>query len=635
MAGCLRISWAVSTHKPTLNNMLNVYKNPFAFRASERIESDEMFLELFSSEPLSHLETQNDKNVLWGTMTYILSSPGAGKTTLLRLFSPTVLQKIVEKFDKNDTYKRLKKLGVKDGDAINKCGVYLQMGRDYEFLEDDDLFEPVEQKRIFLSLLNARIVLATLKACKELAKISYNELSKIVYAPEEPFIEFGEFKAEYNGQELLNWAADQEKRICEFLDSFVVPEGGIKGNNSLFALSAMKAKWFTIDGHPLCDEFIFQIDDGHKLSDNQKKIIQKEVAEKRINATVWIAERLETLSTEDILQDNDIKGRDFQIIKLGTLSEKQFNSMTRAIATQRSEYSSAGIGLFTSLAASTKVNYKALYNEASKKYLERLAQMPNYDNYQECASMLEQVEPYERAVRSRAMLMHAARQSDIGNMRLFGYESVEMDSLLEPLYPYAVDLLPGENKKLPQYFGPQTLISLASSNIEQFLNLASELYDVLLAKKIMDSSNFELTAEEQNKVVQQFCKSRMNDIKRHHRGNKIYDFLMHVVNFCEKETFTPSYSYRTVSGFAVKEENSGRYSNDGFWFQDERYSELADILRDCLAYNLLEKAYIPQGKKGQMWTVYYINNWLCAYARLPLRRGGWRKLSLNQLTKWL
>ena len=615
--------------------MLNVYKNPFAFRASERIESDEMFLELFSSEPLSHLETQNDKNVLWGTMTYILSSPGAGKTTLLRLFSPTVLQKIVEKFDKNDTYKRLKKLGVKEGDYIHKCGVYLQMGRDYEFLEDEDLFEPVEQKRIFLSLLNARVVLATLKACKELGKISYNELSRIVFAPEEPFVEFGEFKAEYNGQELLNWAAEQEKRICEFLDSFVVPEGGIKGNNSLFALSAMKAKWFTIDGNPICDEFIFQIDDGHKLSDRQKKIIQKEVAERRINATLWIAERLETLSTEDILQDNDIKGRDFQIIKLGTLSDKQFNSMTRAIASQRSEYSSAGIGLFTSLAASTKVNYKALYNEASKKYLNQLAQLPNFETYKECAQMLEQVDPYERAVRSRAMLMHASRQTDVGNMRLFGYEPVEMDSLLEPLYPLAVDLLPGENKKLPQYYGPQTLIALASSNIEQFLNLASELYDVLLAKKIMDSSNFELTAEEQDKVVQQFCKSRMNDIKRHHRGNKIYGFLMHVVEYCEKETFTPSYSYRTVSGFAVKEENSCRYGRDGFWFQDERYAELAELLRDCLAFNLLEKAYIPQGKKGQMWTVYYVNNWLCAYARLPLRRGGWRKLSLHQLTKWL
>ena len=149
---------------------MNIYKNPFAFRASERIESDEMFLELFSSEPLSYLEEHNAKNTLWGTLTYILSSPGAGKTTLLRLFSPSVLQHIIEKFDKNDVFKKLKKLGVKDSERIKRCGVYLQMGRDYEFLEDDELFDPVEQKRIFLSLLNARIILATLKTCMKIGR---------------------------------------------------------------------------------------------------------------------------------------------------------------------------------------------------------------------------------------------------------------------------------------------------------------------------------------------------------------------------------------------------------------------------------------------------------------------------------
>lgn len=44
---------------------MNIYKNPFAIRASERIETDEMFLELFSSEPLTHLEEKNDQGKLW------------------------------------------------------------------------------------------------------------------------------------------------------------------------------------------------------------------------------------------------------------------------------------------------------------------------------------------------------------------------------------------------------------------------------------------------------------------------------------------------------------------------------------------------------------------------------------------
>lgn len=44
---------------------MNIYKNPFAIRASERIETDEMFLELFSSEPLTHLEEKFEQNKLW------------------------------------------------------------------------------------------------------------------------------------------------------------------------------------------------------------------------------------------------------------------------------------------------------------------------------------------------------------------------------------------------------------------------------------------------------------------------------------------------------------------------------------------------------------------------------------------
>ena len=292
---------------------MNIYKNPFAIRASERIETDEMFLELFSSEPLTHLEEKHEQGKLWNNVTTILSSPGAGKTTLLRMFSPTILKRITER---NPVYKKLKKLDVKDSDHIKKCGVYLQLGRDYEFLEDDVLFNEIEQRRIFLSLLNARIVLATLKSLISLAGIKYTQLNEITYTPEEIIPEFGDIKAGYSGKELLDWAAEQERKICEFLDSFVMPDEGIQGSSKLFAMKAMKASWFTHKGEKLCEDFIFQIDDGHKLTKKQKKIIRDETVEVRLPVTLWIAERLEILSTSDILSDKNIKDRDDQTIHL-------------------------------------------------------------------------------------------------------------------------------------------------------------------------------------------------------------------------------------------------------------------------------------------------------------------------------
>lgn len=611
---------------------MNIYKNPFAIRASERIETDEMFLELFSSEPLVHLEEKNDQGKLWGCVTSILSSPGAGKTTLLRLFSPSILQRITER---NSAYKKLKKLDVIDSERIKKCGVYLQLGRDYEFLEDDALFNEVEQKRVFLSLLNARIVLATLKSCMSLAGIKYTALDQITYSPEELVPEFGDFKAEFTGKELLDWAAEQERRICEFLDSFVMPDEGIQGSNSLFALKAMKASWFTYKGERLCDEFIFQIDDGHKLTKKQKKTIREEAVELRLPVTLWIAERLETLSTTDILSDKNIKDRDDQTIHLENAKKGIFNPMVKNISTLRSAFSTDGIILASALASDTTINYKALYNEASKKYQSQLEKLHNYDNYQECVAAINTQDPYERVLNMRALLMHASRQGSGGVMNLFGYTAQDLEWIVGPLMPMVKEVMPGEIAKLPQYYGFSTLIDLASQNIEQFLDLSAKMYELLVAKKISDPSHYVLTAEEQDGIIRGFAKNRLEDIKRLPRGNKIYGFLMHLIDFCREVTFTPSYSYRSVTGFAVKEENSGKWGKDGFWFQEEANDELSTILKDCLSYNFLMKQGITQGKKDQKWTIFYLNSWLCAYAHLPLERGGWRPLTLHKLNSWL
>ena len=540
---------------------MNIYKNPFAIRASERIETDEMFLELFSSEPLVHLEEKNDQGKLWGCVTSILSSPGAGKTTLLRIFSPSILQRITER---NSAYKKLKKLDVIDSERIKKCGVYLQLGRDYEFLEDDALFNEVEQKRVFLSLLNARIVLATLKSCMSLAGIKYTALDQITYSPEELVPEFGDFKAEFTGKELLDWAAEQERRICEFLDSFVMPDEGIQGSNSLFALKAMKASWFTYKGERLCDEFIFQIDDGHKLTKKQKKTIREEAVELRLPVTLWIAERLETLSTTDILSDKNIKDRDDQTIHLENAKKGIFNPMVKNISTLRSAFSTDGIILASALASDTTINYKALYNEASKKYQSQLEKLHNYDNYQECVAAINTQDPYERVLNMRALLMHASRQGSGGVMNLFGYTAQDLEWIVGPLMPMVKEVMPGEIAKLPQYYGFSTLIDLASQNVEQFLDLSAKMYELLVAKKISDPSHYVLTAEEQDGIIRGFAKNRLEDIKRLPRGNKIYGFLMHLIDFCREVTFTPSYSYRSVTGFAVKEENSGKWGKDPF-----------------------------------------------------------------------
>lgn len=93
--------------------------------------------------------------------------------------------------------------------------------------------------------------------------------------------------------------------------------------------------------------------------------------------------------------------------------------MVKNISTLRSAFSADGIILASALASDTTINYKALYNDASKRYLTQLAELHNFDNYTECVAAIENQDPYERVLNMRALLMHAARQGANGAMNLF------------------------------------------------------------------------------------------------------------------------------------------------------------------------------------------------------------------------
>ena len=136
--------------------------------------------------------------------------------------------------------------------------------------------------------------------------------------------------------------------------------------------------------------------------------------------------------------------------------------MVKNISTLRSAFSTDGIILASALASDTTINYKALYNEASKKYQSQLEKLHNYDNYQECVAAINTQDPYERVLNMRALLMHASRQGSGGVMNLFGYTAQDLEWIVGPLMPMVKEVMPGEIAKLPQYYGFSTLIDLAS-----------------------------------------------------------------------------------------------------------------------------------------------------------------------------
>ena len=568
--------------------------NPFALRTTENIDSDELFLRLFSTEPMKKLQKQNDDGKLWHFVTFIQSPPGFGKTSLLRIFHPTVLKKIVShNKETRDVFEALNKLGVKDKNRIKRSAVYLLTRSDYALIDDEEMYSKAEQTSLFLALLNVRFVIATIKTLMKLTGAGADDLYKITYAPQDANILDAELdfpRTRCSCKDLLDWASEKEKEIYKAINSFEREGNSVFSCSSLFVLPLMNAQWFSYPGHSLCDEFIFQLDDAHKLTKGQRGTLEKVCVETRLNVTFWIAERLDNLVSNELLE-TDKQERDYQVIELNKYKDKstEFERMVKLIANRRSTYAMADIDLMMLLANSDEGEWEQKYRAGAQKYLQRLTSDPEIRSYQNLIEAVESITDLkERAYYARALLMCANRKTEeVETMRLFPYEQDELNSLLSDTLKATEEILPAE-LGLPKYYGEKTLINVANVNVEQFLDFSSALFSRITAKKITSPTDYSLTAKEQDDVIRDKAVEYFARIEKMPRGDEMKVFLLRMIDFCKKQTFTDSYSYRTVSGFAVNDDfGTRRQKSDVPWHKDPENARLIDLLRTCVAYNLL------------------------------------------------
>jgi hypothetical protein len=315
-------------------------RNPFLLRTSERIESDVSFLRLYSHFVLESLIEKDAQGKLFDSILFIRSSPGAGKTSLLRLFEPNSLLTLYNRKSGDEfkeLYKNLKKLNVINEDGVDLLGVSLAFTRNYEMLEDLSSIEEAKRKRLFFSLLNSRIITATVRAILHFKKLRFPEdLDKISFIYDNKDFYIKKIKVPCNGKELYEWASGIERSIYNFLDSFLPDTyNAIEGHDELFSVKILKSDFFLVDDKPVCKRFLIMLDDLHKLSTNQREMLIQYLIEKRSNSSIWLSERLEALSN---LGTNE--GRDYNILNLEDYwkdREGKFEKLLLNIASKRAD----------------------------------------------------------------------------------------------------------------------------------------------------------------------------------------------------------------------------------------------------------------------------------------------------------
>lgn len=633
-------------------------RNPFRMRTSQRIESEETFLRLFSPGVLEILPEEN----LWDGVQTFLSSPGGGKTSLFRAFTPAALLTLHELRAANEDYKELsswmKSLEVlSENGGPQILGILLPCARNYATLEDLS-FEKSRKERLFFSLLNARLVLAALRGALALKKLNYpDDLERLRILPPPHDDPPARLTLPASGREVFEWARSIERGVCEAIDSFgPISQAKLEGHDTLHAVALLRPECITCDGEPVGRRTLVMFDDVHKLTEHQQQKLKDALSDLRPSISVWIAERLEALSPNELFAQGATTGREYeQQIHLEqfwrTGSPKKFEKTLINIADRRAKsardfpYGSFAGCLQDSLDG---VEWQDHFNKAIEVVSNRIRNMASntrrYDDWMRAKEKFEGT-PRERAVAWRMLEIIIERERMREQMSFnFALPVEQLKDMEDSTVRSAAELFIAQEFKLPYYFGISRLSALASSNIEQFLALSGDLFEEIISAEVLKRrdgpSQVSLSPKRQESILEKAVRQRWEEIPRRIPNGRDVQRLLEALHQCtlwEWNKRRASYGAGGgVTGIAITMSDRHRILSSRVQIEHPEYKRLVNTLSVCISHNLLEASLDrSQGKKGKTWMILYLNRWLCVQFGLPLQYGGWRPKTPDELCLWL
>jgi hypothetical protein len=449
-----------------------------------------------------------------------------------------------------------------------------------------------------------------------------------------------------SGAAVFAWASEMETAIYGALDSFRPEDiAEARGHDRFLAPLMLRPGAMSCAGAPLAERVLLMLDDGQKLAPLQRQQLLELLTEDRPDVAVWVAERNQALSTEELLGAR--QGRDYGELWLEShwrSRPAKFTSLLQHIADRRTrtaadfETSSFAGFLDTSREVAPPRIGHDIVGAARQRAVEAGGRSERYLEWLDIAGRLEG-SPWEQAVAWEAVSILIQRDTRKAQTTFnFALNEDDLQQRDDASVHAAAELFLCRRHKIPYYFGFDRLTRLASSNIEQFLALAGDEFEEISAGALLRKS-WRLSAKRQDLITRRMSDGVWRQIPVQARnGRDVQRFLERMARVSYDATYSPNAPYAPgVTGIAITTRESDLLRQPEFLSANVLYRQLADVLASAIAHNFLEP--LPnqrQGKKGgDTWTVLYLNRLLCARFDLPLQFGGWRPKSLRELSRWM
>lgn len=611
--------------------------NTFLIRQNERVISEGAFISILSPQLLGFLNESCFERTL-----FINSTPGGGKSTLLKTFSPEILLELKENHSKEtyqETFDMLKRWNVIDEKDVKLVSMKIECAREnYSLI--DDLYDNGKAVAVFFELLSLRILRRILLGILQCNQLEEGDLEKIAFrsVPDEWAVLIQRYPT---GKDIYQWALEREHNLCNSIEEMNTDVVVSMTFNNLSVLNLVSNDNILLLGKPIRQKILIIFDDVHALSHKQRRTLRTMLFELRPNLGVWLSQRMTALSAKDIFGTEGHIHREYEIINIDERIQNDKKGFYKALK----DVSDRRVAMTYKDECLEDKLEKMFSKNTEKKLKDILAKIKgqvetlcnNNDNYTNLYQYLQNRDfqtDWESIVYWQALQIVIEREKKKSQM-VFTFVSIySIEKFLEEYNKVKklAEYLVCYRYKLPIYYGMNTLYSLSSCNVEQFLDFAGTLFELRIALDFVSrkrKANL-ISQEEQEAAIIKCVEEKWEDITRtYSMGQQVQKFITNIanlgINHLKKNTV--SYSGGTYTGFGVRKTELDKklYENDT--------DSLIKMLKLCVVNNLLSCQEIKQGQAGVVHKVFYLNRWLCVKFKLPLGYGGWKPLLLEDVAQ--
>ena len=622
-------------------------RNPFRMRASEQIASDTTFLRLFGSGVLDWIPQENTLS----QPQIFRSAPGGGKTSMLRAFTPSSLVNLHasrNSEEHRELYSKMKSLGAVGDNGPQLLGVMLSCGKNYAAL-DDLPWDARQKERLFFAFLNCRILLSAMRSILQLHNLEYPQnLHRLAITGDPDVLADLGLPASGECAAIFEWARRTESNISQVLDSLDANPAAPPGHSDLSSLRLLKPAQLLLDGKPVVSHVLVMFDDVHKLAFSQRRSLGRALSGLRESADMWIAERLEALTSEELLEVGAKHGRDYgdvaQTLELYWRKyPNRFERTVLAIADKRvREAQQVDIDSFASCVQSsleTPDMRTDIEEAAAAVEVDVRSRWGDKERFREWLATTGTSEgtAYERAVSWQTTDILIARENRRTQLALeFALSPEELRKKDDSAARAAAELFLARRFRLPYYFGFSKLTSMASSNIEQFLATAGELFEESSSAAMLKKP-YQLPAQRQHAILKRTAKQwwEQDILRSLPLQSEVRRFVESIGRFAQWQTYRPNAPYAPgVTGISITMAERDHLRDEELLARRSDLKRLAEVIAICLAHNILE-AELDRSQGYERRMLLYLNRLLCCHFDLPLQYGGWRPRRPDELVRWM